>query len=121
MSEGAGDQAPEEHADNVPPEEAQGVSKHNVEGMDTDHDEDLKHTSVKIDESIRRVSRKQSMYPAAQASSAHVLDIDRTALEAILDVSSRLKDIQKKSKVSMSTLNLAHESYKDKQVNKAIN
>ncbi|CAH0592601.1 unnamed protein product [Chrysodeixis includens] len=43
------------------------------------------------------------------------VDVDRTALEAILDVSSRLYDIQAKSRISMSTLALGHESYKDKQ------
>lgn len=115
MSEEAGEKVPEEQVDNVPPEEVLD------EDIDIDHDQDIKHTSVKIDESLGRASRKQSMYPDAQASSANVLEIDRTALEAILDVSSRLKDIQKKSKLSMSTLNLAHESYKDKQVNKATN
>lgn len=46
------------------------------------------------------------------------VEVDRTALNAILDVSSRIQDIQKKSRLSMSTLALAHESYKDKQVNK---
>lgn len=54
----------------------------------------------------------------AEVGSDERVDVDRTALNAILDVSSRLKDIQKKSRVSMSTLALGHESYKDKQVNK---
>lgn len=79
---------------------------------------DIEHTAVKIDEIARRISRKQSMYQARQGEEDEILDVDRTALEAILDVSARLKDIQKKSKISMSTLALAHESYKDKQVNK---
>lgn len=44
------------------------------------------------------------------------VEVDRTNLEAILDVTKRLK--AKRSKKSMSTLALATESYKDKQVNK---
>lgn len=44
------------------------------------------------------------------------VEVDRTNLEAILDVANRLKT--RKSRKSMSTLALASESYKDKQVNK---
>lgn len=91
------------------------------EGSSETHAEDVEHTAVKIDEVVRRISRKQSVYPATPGPSTQIVDIDRTALDAILDVSSRLKDIQMKSKVSMSTLALAHESYKDKQVNKVVN
>ncbi|XP_047526251.1 dynein axonemal heavy chain 8 [Pieris napi] len=80
-----------------------------------DKDGDVEKTGVKIDEVARRISRKQSIFQANQEAADEILDVDRTALEAILDVSARLKDIQKKSKISMSTLNLAHESYKDKQ------
>lgn len=42
------------------------------------------------------------------------VDIDRTTLDAILEASSKIQDIQKRS--TISTLGLAHESYKDKQV-----
>ncbi|XP_052742928.1 dynein axonemal heavy chain 8 [Bicyclus anynana] len=76
-----------------------------------EHTEDVAHTA----ENISRTSRKHSVYPAKEGTSTQIIDIDRTALEAILDVSSRIQEIQKKSKVSMSTLALAHESYKDKQ------
>lgn len=44
------------------------------------------------------------------------VDVDRTALNAILDISSRIQSIQKKSRLSMSTLALGQETYKDKQV-----
>ncbi|XP_041975311.1 dynein axonemal heavy chain 8 [Aricia agestis] len=50
----------------------------------------------------------------ASTSEIDILNIDRTALEAILDVSYRLQDFQKK-KHSMSTIALGQESYKDKQ------
>lgn len=93
----------DEPGDTVPEERAQDVSQ----------------TELKPDIS-RKMSRKQSYFPAKPGSSAEIIDVDRTALEAILDVSSRIQDIQKKSRVSMSTLALAHESYKDKQVNKAL-
>ncbi|GBP33368.1 Dynein heavy chain 5, axonemal [Eumeta japonica] len=43
------------------------------------------------------------------------IEIDRAALEAILDISSRLQDIQEKSKKSLSTVVLVHDTYKDKQ------
>nr|XP_026487863.1 dynein heavy chain 8, axonemal-like [Vanessa tameamea] len=105
----------EENPPEAPPE---GLTS---EGADAatdpvqEHAGDVEHVASKIDEVARRMSRKQSMYPATPGTSTQIVDIDRTALDAILDVSSRLKDIQKKSKVSMSTLNLAHESYKDKQ------
>lgn len=81
-----------------------------------EHADDVDHAAAKIEDITRRVSKHQSvLYPTP--SDADVIDIDRTALEAILDVSSRLQDIQKRSKVSMSTLAFAQESYKDKQVN----
>lgn len=74
--------------------------------------------STKLDMAeIRKVSTKQMGRRPTHTSEDRVI-IDRTALEAILDVSSRIQTIQKKSKVSMSTLALGHETYKDKQVNK---
>ncbi|XP_045497912.1 dynein axonemal heavy chain 8 [Colias croceus] len=109
MSEEAGGAPPEAPAENA--ENAEAGEAAAVEG-DT---ADVEHTAVKIDEIARRISRKQSIYQTAQEEADEILDVDRTALEAILDVSARLKDIQKKSKISMSTLALAHESYKDKQ------
>ncbi|CAH0727356.1 unnamed protein product, partial [Brenthis ino] len=114
MSKEAGENLPEEQADAALPEEAHGGADA-TEGTAEEHAEDMEQTAVKIDEVTRKMSRKQSVYPATPGVSTQIVDIDRTALEAILDVSSRLKDIQKKSRVSMSTLGLAHESYKDKQ------
>lgn len=93
-----------------------GMGEGTVE--DKDGKGDVEKTGVKIDEVASRISRKQSMFQTNQEEADEILDVDRTALEAILDVSARLKDIQKKSKISMSTLALGHESYKDKQVNK---
>lgn len=100
------------------PPETSAPEAENAEAAAEDTEGDVEKTAVKIDEVARRISRKQSMYLAEQENANEILDIDRTALEAILDVSARLKDIQQKSKISMSTLGLAHESYKDKQVNK---
>lgn len=72
--------------------------------------------SVRMMEHLEK--RKKSKSPRRSTMNQEKVDVDRTALEAILDISSRIQGIQKKSKVSMSTLALAHESYKDKQVNK---
>ncbi|KAL4712627.1 hypothetical protein ACJJTC_007924 [Scirpophaga incertulas] len=79
----------------------------------TDHDKDVAETKVKIEEVVREIYRKPSVY--VSGDNENQVDVDRTALEAILEVGSHLQDIQKRSKVSMSTLALAHESYKDKQ------
>lgn len=81
--------------------------------------DDAGKSNVRLD-ATSRMSRKQSMYRSYAALSTDRVDVDRTALEAILDVSSRIQSIQKKSKVSMSTLALHHDSYKDKQVNKVV-
>lgn len=67
------------------------------------------------DEFTTRLSRGQS--EQASLSCCELLDVDRSALEAILDVSCRLQGIQRRSRVSMSTLSQTHETYKDKQVN----
>lgn len=72
----------------------------------------------------RRISSarpSQFNFTLPTTETAERVDVDRTALEAILDVSSRLYDMQKRSRISMSTLALGHESYKDKQVNKLNN
>ncbi|XP_061708954.1 dynein axonemal heavy chain 8 [Cydia pomonella] len=76
--------------------------------------EDIEKTAEKIESLTHIAHRKASMFPQTQATQERV-EVDRTALEAILDVGSRLKDIQKKSKVSMSALALGQESYKEKQ------
>lgn len=63
-----------------------------------------------ISQTISRTTSRKTMETTER------VDVDRTTLDAILDVSSRIQDIQKRSRMSMSTLGLAQESYKDKQV-----
>lgn len=60
--------------------------------------------------------RQSYLPPRPNFGDAYHVDVDRTNLEAILDVTKRLKP--RKSKKSTSTFALATESYKDKQVNK---
>ncbi|RVE46462.1 hypothetical protein evm_008872 [Chilo suppressalis] len=79
-----------------------------------DRESDVAETGERIDEIVRRISNKQSTLFRASGDQ-EVVVVDRTALEAILDLGSRLQDIQKKSKISMSTLALAQDSYKQKQ------
>ncbi|XP_034837309.1 dynein axonemal heavy chain 8 [Maniola hyperantus] len=76
---------------------------------------DVSFNTDNLEDLSKRMSTKQSNYSVKPGTSSEMIEIDRTALEAILDVRSRIQDIQRKSRVSMSTLNLAHESYKDKQ------
>lgn len=74
-------------------------------------EEPSSHQALKTISSIRRMS----------LSDGEPFEIDKAALEGILDVSSRLTDIQMRSRVSMSALTQGHETYKDKQVNKRNN
>lgn len=60
--------------------------------------------------------RASNLPPRPRFGDADHVEVDRTNLEAILDVTNRLTT--KKSKKSTSTLALPTESYKDKQVNK---
>lgn len=60
--------------------------------------------------------RNSYLPPRPSFGDAYHVEVDRTNLEAILDDAHRLKT--KKSKKSTSTLALATETYKDKQVNK---
>ncbi|KAJ8736206.1 hypothetical protein PYW08_006862 [Mythimna loreyi] len=71
--------------------------------------------SPEMDEATGRQSRLQSVQTYI-STNEEVLEIDRTALDAILDVGTRLMDIQKRSRTSLNTLAQAHESYKDKQI-----
>lgn len=73
--------------------------------------------SREMHEAAARESRQQSFQPSL-LDNEELLEVDRSALEAILDVSSRLIGIQRRSRASMSTLAQAHESYRDKQVMK---
>lgn len=80
--------------------------------------------NVQVSPEINKDNGSQSILQSDQTSlseTEELLDLDRTALGAILDVSCRLKDFQSRSRTSMSTLAQAHESYKDKQVNKQNN
>ncbi|VVC98542.1 unnamed protein product [Leptidea sinapis] len=98
-------------------DEAGGPAPPGVEITEAEDEEkaaNVAHAAGKIDEISKRMSRKESAYHPT-IDDEDVLNIDRTALEAILDVSSRITDIQKKSKISMSTLVLAHDTYKEKQ------
>lgn len=114
--EGDGEAPPE----NVPPAAEGRADVAEVYFASETQDEqadDIEQTAAKIAEILpRQMSSVRRMSMGGER-----VEVDRTALEAILDVSSRLKDIQKKSRLSMSTLALAHESYKDKQVNKLNN
>ncbi|XP_049886262.1 dynein axonemal heavy chain 8 [Pectinophora gossypiella] len=78
-------------------------------------DEEDKFEPDEKHEKIRRMSKRQSTIPKPEYGNPLRVDVDRTALEAILDVSQRLKDIQRKSRLSQGSLALGHESYKDKQ------
>lgn len=82
-----------------------------VDGNDTQED---------IDETAKKIAMEHPKKPIPLTKptfgdASHV-EVDRTNLEAILDVSNLLKG--KRSKKSSSILTLATESYKDKQVNK---
>lgn len=124
MSGEAGDKPAEggENPAGDPPEPGENTAEAPQEEGEQANAGAVEETAVKIDEVARKMSRKKSVVPSTSALGVQsIIDIDRTALEAILDVSSRLQDIQKKSKISMSTLALGHESYKDKQVNKVLN
>lgn len=111
-----GGEAPSE-----PPPEAAAEAAPPEDGAEGAEDADVDTETTERFDPSRKMSRKSTTYKRGDSLSQDRVDVDRTALEAILDVGSRLQDIQKKSKVSMSTLALAHESYKDKQVNKVVN
>uniref|UniRef100_A0A2A4JTK3 Uncharacterized protein n=1 Tax=Heliothis virescens TaxID=7102 RepID=A0A2A4JTK3_HELVI len=84
---------------------------------DNEADKNSKLRSPTNLESIRTVSENSSDQSTTSNLEERV-EVDRGALEDILDIGHRLRDSHKKSKVSMSLLTLVHESYKDKQVNK---
>ncbi|KAL0851104.1 hypothetical protein ABMA28_006975, partial [Loxostege sticticalis] len=98
-----------------PPPEAAAEAAPPEDGAEGAEDADVDTETTERFDPSRKMSRKSTTYKRGDSLSQDRVDVDRTALEAILDVGSRLQDIQKKSKVSMSTLALAHESYKDKQ------
>lgn len=82
--------------------------------------ENVDETATKIEElpnSTEHHIKLHSDHTRPTFGDADHVEVDRTNLEAILDVSHRLKT--RRSKKSMSILALASESYKDKQVNKS--
>lgn len=99
--------------------EIQGDGAPGTAGSESTELETAKEQSLKIDESIRRQSRKYSMPNVSGVEER--IEVDRTALEAIINVGSRLNNIQQRSRASLSMMALVHESYKDKQVNKLKN
>ncbi|XP_060805314.1 dynein axonemal heavy chain 8 [Amyelois transitella] len=84
-------------------------------GEDAEKAEDVAETKAKLDEAVSRMRPQSRSTMYMEGVDQELVEVDRTALEAILDAGARLKDIQKKSRVSMSTLALGQESYKDKQ------
>lgn len=82
--------------------------------------EDIDETAMKIEEISKGTDHPKKLHPYEQTKptfgDAEHVEVDRTNLEAILDVANRLKT--KRSKKSTSILALASETYKDKQVNK---
>ncbi|XP_075973556.1 dynein heavy chain 8, axonemal kl-3 [Anticarsia gemmatalis] len=117
MAEG-GEEAPPDVAapegdETQPPEGEGGEAPEAAEGAEAPKEEEYHATGIRISDVSKR-SAKKGRTPL-QIGAEERVDVDRTALNAILDVSSRIKDIQKKSRLSMSTLALGQESYKDKQ------
>lgn len=83
--------------------------------------EDIDETDKKMEHIFKDTEKSKKLHLSDQTrptfGDADHVDVDRTNLEAILDVANRLKT--RRSKKSMSILALASETYKDKQVNKA--
>lgn len=61
--------------------------------------------------------KKISSFRRMSDADGEPFEIDKTALEAILDISSRLAGIQMRSRMSLSAMGQGPETYKDKQVN----
>lgn len=82
--------------------------------------EDIDETAKQLEdltEHIKKPTTVESNVPTRPTfGDADHVEVDRTNLEAILDVTNRLKT--KRSRKSTSILALASETYKDKQVNK---
>ncbi|XP_047042441.1 dynein axonemal heavy chain 8-like [Helicoverpa zea] len=81
---------------------------------DNEADKNSKLQRPNLDESAGNYSENSSDQSIPSDQEERV-EVDRAALEAILDVGHRLRGSRKKSRVSMSLLALVHESYKDKQ------
>lgn len=127
MDEAGAEGAPEPDANPPPateapePEVAPVGQKTTFSELTDEQAADVSETAMMIDQLSTTVSKRMSSIRRISFGPGERVVIDKTTLEAILDVSSRLKDLQKKSRLSMSMLALAHESYKDKQVNKPNN
>ncbi|KAH9641786.1 hypothetical protein HF086_003912 [Spodoptera exigua] len=116
--EPAPDATPQEEGSAVPEEGPQpGRKEVAIEEPEryADEEDDLTITERKIAEVARTLSQKMSSIRKMSFTDGERVEVDKTALEAILDVSSRIAGIQRRSRLSMSTLALSHESYKDKQ------
>lgn len=83
-------------------------------GTQAEFAQNVKELAKQIEQ--QPTKRPSHLPPRPNFGDAFHVEVDRTNLEAILDVAHRLKT--KKSKKSTSTLALATETYKDKQVNK---
>ncbi|KAJ2947929.1 hypothetical protein O0L34_g9722 [Tuta absoluta] len=82
---------------------------------DDEPDETASDASTKPGPSDASRKSKRSNRPPIDYGNPDRVEVDRTALEAILDVGRRLQNVQRKSKTSQGTLVLGHDSYKDKQ------
>lgn len=100
--------------------EGDGVAQADVEGGDNADGvvtEDVDGIDKKI-EGISKPGKLQADTTRPTFGDAYHVEVDRTNLEAILDVAHRLK--KRRSKKSASILALGSETYKDKQVNKTL-
>ncbi|PZC81902.1 hypothetical protein B5X24_HaOG211688 [Helicoverpa armigera] len=77
-------------------------------------DEGADHAAM-VDDVSKQLAKKASSIRKMSLTDGERVEVDKAALEAILDLSSRIAGIQRRSRLSMSTLALGHESYKDKQ------
>uniref|UniRef100_A0A2A4JEV5 Uncharacterized protein n=1 Tax=Heliothis virescens TaxID=7102 RepID=A0A2A4JEV5_HELVI len=87
------------------------VTKKPGKAVDFTDDHANKHATTVANES-KTLAKKMSSIRKMSVTDGERVEVDKTALEAILDVSSRIAGIQRRSRLSMSTL-LAHESCKD--------
>lgn len=95
-----------------------GATQEGGDGVITQ--EDMDETAKKIKGISKHTEQPDNLQSYFQTrpkfGDADHVEVDRTNLEAILDVANRLKT--KRSRKSTSILALASETYKDKQVNK---
>ncbi|PZC76387.1 hypothetical protein B5X24_HaOG204754 [Helicoverpa armigera] len=78
-------------------------------GKPVDH---INRNSAVVPPKSKTLAKKMSSIRKMSLTDGERVEVDKTALEAILGVSSSIAGIQRRSRLSMSTL-VAHESYKD--------